>query len=202
MMTFNRDVLGIELIFLPDYIVNALKSKNITIQDIDNAFSIEMRKFLGKSDEVNYKIMPRTAEQLLKQKLSKLDIDDLIVYNDLFSYKVVECSKWNFLQYVTGKSVLAINPDEINNSLSALYDNNMSINISNTFDAIPGSDCLYLVLHKGFTNFVLNNDYKLRCDIFGAIVDKVVIRFGEDRLVNSSFFKDYIKLLRMKSVKL
>lgn len=44
-MNFNKErtALPVELIFIPDYIVSALKSKGISIQDLDNALKGELQ---------------------------------------------------------------------------------------------------------------------------------------------------------------
>lgn len=202
MMNFQPGTIpyGIELIFIPDYIVNALKSRDITMEDIDNAFEVQLRNFvMNKYDGVKSMDIPNKAGEILRNKLSKVDLDDLQIFNEMSVWKM---RKWNtsktFICTVLERPAFAVSDEVINNTLLSLYDNNMSISIDKLFSTYIGSNCLYVILHKGFTNFVIDNNLDLKFNVFSAIMDKVVSNFGEDRFTKSVVFRDYVELLRLK----
>lgn len=202
MMNFQSGTIpyGVELIFIPDYIVNALKSRDITIQDLDNAFEVQLRNFLeNKYHNVNAMDLPNKGGEILRNKLSKIDLDDLEIFNNMSVYKMRE---WNsdlsFISVILDKGIFTQSEEVVNKTLLSLYDNNMSISIDKLFSTYIGSNCVYVILHKGFTNFLIDKNLDLKFNVFSAIVDKVVSNFGEDRFTKSVMFRDYVELLKLK----
>jgi len=204
MMNFQSGTIpyGIELIFIPDYIVNALKSRDITIQDLDNAFEVQLRNFLMNKLQDQSIDVPNKAKDILTNKLSKIDLEDLEVFNEMNVYKigdpVMQSMRASFITKVLDKNILVQSDEVINKTLLSLYDNNMSISIDKLFSTYIGSNCIYVILHKGFTNFVIDNNLDLKFNVFSAIMDKVVSNFGEDRFVKSAVFRSYVQMLRLK----
>lgn len=194
-MTLNKEKVAtpIELIFIPEYIVNALKSRNVSLADLDSSFKIELHKFV--SDGYKLDIGTNNARQILDAKLSKLDIQDLAVYNNFrvlgFDINHTE----SFIESIVGSGDCSANDELRNKTVLGLYDNTLSRNIADYIYVSPGTDCLFVILRTGFSNYIVNKDNDSKIALLSNLVNSIVKYFGEDRLLASKVFNRYLKLV-------
>lgn len=203
-MNKERVYTPVELIYIPDYIVSALKSKGISIQDLDNALKGELNRYVSSRmiyhyDQLGERLTNSTCKQLLESKLSRVDIEDLMMFNDptvlrLNNQDTPGLQGRSFFDASFGHSVW-YKRENISNTLLTLYNNDMSSNNTKVFDTIPGSDALYVVLHKGFSNYLIDNDYSLRYKVFSSLVDNVLLNFGEGRYLASDLCRQYLRMI-------
>ena len=215
-MQLNNEViqstLPVELLFVPNYISSALKGRNSSIQEFEAVLKITMHRYAeGKplnSCLPNVKI----AKQYILSKLSKIDIEDIIILNNHAVLKLesdYKCEQSFFESlFSTGEAgdlILFNNTDSsrVYKTLETLYDNNMRILNNETivpFDVRVGTDCLLVILNSGFTNYIINNDSNTKLYLFGKLLNAVVKAFGEERAKASYIFRKYVELLKLVSV--
>lgn len=202
-MNKERVYLPVELIFIPDYIVSALKSKGISIQDLDNALKGELHRYISswsshKYDEKGDRLTTSTCKQLLESKLSRIDLEDLMLFNDPTVLRLqindAPLQGTSFFDVSFGHSIW-YKRENISNTLLTLYNNDMSSKNTKVFDTIPGTDALYVVLHKGFSNYLIDNDYSLQYKVFSSLVDNVLLNFGEGRFLASDICRQYLRMI-------
>lgn len=209
-MNMNKERIywPIEIIYIPDYIVSALKSKGISIQDIDNAFKGELNRSVtswstNKYDSNGNRITNSIVSQLLTSKLSRIDLEDLLVFNDA---SVLRLQGADTSAGFVGNSFLDMclpagiyyKRENISNTLLTMYNNDMSTKNTKVFDTIPGTDALYVVLHKGFSNYIIDNDYDLMYKVYSSLVDNVLLNFGEGRFLASPLCSQYLRMIWFK----
>lgn len=204
-MNFNKErtALPVELIFIPDYIVSALKSKGISIQDLDNALKGELHRYVNGLGTVHTdingdRLVNSNCKNILESKLSRVDIEDLLVFNDptILKLQNTEDSKFreiSFMMLAAGSGI-KYKQENVSNTLLTLYSNDMSSG-TKVIDTVIGTDALYVVLHKGFSNYLIDNDFELQYNIFSSLVDKVLISFGEGRYLSSPLSRQYLRMI-------
>lgn len=206
-MNTNKDkiILPVDVIFIPDYIINALNSRGITIADLHNAIALDIRdksRVMAGDKRMNEEdggFHPnQTGVELMESKLSKIDREDLQIWNDLsiLRFTTTQIDHYTFGAYLSG-NVGYFMPDQerTTKTLMSLYTNTMSIN-NKTFSTYPGSDCLFVILHSGFSNYIINKDNELRTKILKELVNEMVKHFGEERVTVSELFYLFIKLIK------
>lgn len=223
---FNNEIKAdrVELLFIPEYIVSALKSRGTSLVEFETLLRQPLRRYIDNANLLNTDGKNRTMMankfittdtinfiQYLKEKLSMVDIEDLLIYNNLYNLRFSN-SKYSdtFLAYIInegfGSAVWELNLNNNNcdtvkmhKTMETLYDNNMRIineNISLPFEFQQGTDCLFVVLKYGFTNYILDNDFDKRVFIFSKLFNKIVSSFGESRALRGDLVSIYLKLLK------
>lgn len=223
---FNNELTSdrVELIFIPEYIVSALKSRGTSLVEFETLLRQPLRRYIDIKNDLNMEgsnihninsrlITTDTTNfiKYLKEKLSMVDIEDLYIYNHAYNIKLVDNTySSTFLADVInagfGSAVWELNPNnsnydtkKIHKTLETLYNNNMRIineDISLPFDFQQGTDCLFVVLKYGFTNYILDNDIDKRVLIFSKFINKIVSSFGESRALGGQLIYNYLKLLK------
>lgn len=206
-MNTNADkiILPVEIMFIPDYIVNALNSRGVTMADFQNALAVDIRdrvRIMAGDKCMNEEsggFQPNlTGVQLLEAKLSKIDREDLIIWNrfDVLRFTTTGVEQRS-IGGSLGDKLGYFSPDQerITKTLMSLYTNSMSIN-NKTFSTYPGSDCLFVILHSSFSNYIINKDNELRTKILKELVNDMVKHFGEERFAVSELFYLFIKLIK------
>lgn len=204
MLTYNKDIkhLPIETIFIPEYIVNALKSRDTSLPSLEGVMKQELHNYVSSCCCANDTIIPTGNDSLtrltLEQKLSKVDILDLVIFND---YKVLGFSAENSVSFVSNvfcNNIISYDTDQIYKTLQSLYDNNMSNNNTMPFSIKLGTDCIFVILHNAFSNYIINKDAEFKIKIVKHLVNDAVKKFGEERVLKSKLFRSYVKLSNKK----
>lgn len=200
MLTYNKDIkhLPIETIFIPEYIVNALKSRDTSLPSLEGVMKQELHNYVTSSCCANDTIIPTGNDSLtrltLESKLSKVDILDLVIFND---YKVLGFSTENSVSFVSNvfcNNIISYDTDQIYKTLQSLYDNNMSNNNTMPFSIKLGTDCIFVILHNAFSNYIINKDAEFKIKVVKHLVNDAVKKFGEERVLKSKLFRSYVKL--------
>lgn len=223
---FNNEINNdrIELLFIPEYIVSALKSRGTSLVEFEAMLRQPLKRYLdyrnllnvdGRSrNELSTKLITSDTKnfiQYLKEKLSMVDIEDLLIYNNLLNLRFSN-SKYSdtFLAFIIkdgfGSAVWELAADnencdtvKVHKTMETLYNNNMRIineDVSLPFDFQVGTDCLFVVLKYGFTNYILDNDIDKKVYIFSKFINKIVSSFGESRALSDELIPTYLKLLK------
>lgn len=200
MLTYNKDIkhLPIETIFIPEYIVNALKSRDANLPGLEGVMKQELHNYVTicccPDNAAPLSSNDSPTRMFLENKLSKVDILDLVILND---YKVLGLSaeaSVSFISNVFSNNIVSYDSDNIMTTLQSLYDNNMSNNNTLPYSIKLGTDCMFVILHNSFSNFIINKDPELKIKIVKNLVNEAAKKFGEDRTVKSKLFRSYIKL--------
>jgi hypothetical protein len=171
----NKQNDGIEIVFIPDYVYKMLNYKNIelSIKDLNHAYDF------------------------LKDDINKQDIKDFLVCNRLLHENLTNCLNSVYLENITYNKQdeqdiinLFSNSDITNINMST--DNNRDKGI---WSLVPKDDFVFIVIHSGFTNYILHNNLvNFKRLFFKELIDYVYRYYGESKLVNSYFFNVLFKL--------
>ena len=207
----NRSTLPVELIFIPNYIVSALKSRKSSLVEFESNIKITLHRYVEGYPLDSHLPNVDIAKQYLTTKLSKIDVEDILILNSYKNLKLdgtgIERSYLETL-YSMGLDTTSVvvnnfTSDKVHKTLETLYDNNMRI-LDNEkiipFDVQVGTDCLLVILNSGFTNYIINNDSNLKLYIVSKLLNSVVEAFGEERAKASYIFRKYVELLKLVSV--
>lgn len=189
LMNLDRYQYGVEPIFIPDYIVSALQSRGVTLVELEGIIKEDVTRYMNGADNSGL------LETYLKSKLSIMDIKDLLIYNTYTLLKLTTDPQGTYNYITNSLRNIAYDDKEKLNTLQALY-NNMSNNDTNLYDFHLGADCIFVILHSGFSNYIINNTSSDVVEVFRKLVNKIVSSYGEARLVPSNFFKLYLNSLR------
>lgn len=197
---------NISVVFIPDFIVKTLKSRNMELIDLETSM------VTNKDNTISW----------LKNNLSKLDIKDWLSVNHMMCSKLlpkqknritgfgVESDSFSFcydLENNVRRSVNMTQDVENMEQLLSLYSNTdidiKSIILSNNHNELPytlvkGNDTVFVIISEGFMNFVVY-DIKLFKETFvSSLVDYCFNGLGELRTTRSALFMDYISLTLAK----
>ena len=204
-----NSVLPVELIFVPNYIVSALKSRNSNLADFESNIKIVLHRYVeGKPMDG---VLPNVsiAKQYILSKLSRIDIEDMVILNNRSVLRLDSNNNsdsfFETLCKLGDKPIMftGSETERVYKTIETLYDNTMRIldnEISLPFDIHIGTDCLIVILNSGFTNYIINNDSNTKLYIVGKLLNAVVKSFGEDRAKASYIFRKYLELLKLVSV--
>ena len=194
---------NLSVVFIPDYVVKTLKSKNMELIDLETSL-------ITNGSNTN---------SWLNNNLSKMDIKDWISVNRMLVSKLLPRQKLFGLSepmnYKNSRSFNSILETDIRNSvglvedvvnmneLLSLYSNeDIDINtiiLSNNHNELPyklvqGNDTVFVIISEGFMNFIVYDIKPFKETFVSSVVDYSFKSFGERRTVGSPMFMDYISL--------
>lgn len=216
----------IALIYIPDYIVNGLKSRGSSLVEFENILKKPLRRYVSyQLQEVDVKpVVPfgnianthaeitrdhEIVKEYLSKKLSKYDIEDLIIWNSNYNLKfsnstynnsifsVLYPANYSYLDPTTPE----YDRERVHKTLEALYENDNTMRITNNQDVLPfefhqGTDCLFVILKNGFSNYILDNNKDTKVFVYSKLLNALVKSFGEKRVINSFIVYDYLIMLK------
>jgi len=201
----------VSVVFIPDYIKKTMEARGLTLEMLD--------KHVGEySGYHNTMINLDNINKWFKNNMSSNDITDLVLANDIFTnnvlrihnllYKANNDKNIGTLRYLQDElpSLVGYNiKDTSYKEFISLYCNpNIDINsiiMSRTnseentvWSTVVTEHTIFIILHEGFTNFIVYNIKEFREVFTSSLVDSIFKMFGEDTVVNSSIFKSFIRL--------
>lgn len=204
---FNR-VNSVNVVAIPDYLITSLQANGVSLDYLDS--------MVGKLD--NYSD-PKVKELMdnLRDKLSLNDIADLAVTNEILNekifkvsdivYKDMDSRRTGTEDFVKDLAYLAMEKglieDARKNVISLYCEKDIETDtiilskdkseIDKICSFVQTDDTLFVVVHSGFTNFlVYGGEFKKLISKY--IIDKLFLGYGEDRTVKSNVFKSFLRL--------
>lgn len=187
---------NISLVFIPDYLVPTFKSVGLSLENIDQVFNRS-----GNNDD---KLKIKT----ILERISKRDITDLSIANKLCNGHFLGAYNTRYSSTDTVSKFIDSLQDELGQWINKddqefkdfinYYSDNSNImsgdNVTLTFDLVTHSNTLFVVLHKGFTNFISYNNLEFIEQFNNLLFKHLLINFGENVVYNNSFlFKSFLK---------
>ena len=169
----NNNINDTSIVFIPNYIVAALKANGITLSDLESLAmnNVEISSTLGK--------------------LSKYDLLDLYVANDRLFKDIIGVPNdngqvTNYINYELYSYVLDSHDLNSNKAYTDIIRNLstgtsilMSDNNNEQFTFETGEHTLFVILHTGFSDLRVGNDNEKREAFTRELLDKVYKAYGE-----------------------
>jgi hypothetical protein len=201
----NRVTGGCDILFMPEYMYKALLANKISLTDIDALYHNGIEDAITSNDAFN------KLNALLDKAFSKEDKLDLRAIND-FLYKHIVYYKASTKDIAsdtttTFKNYLDKGEDEHNRVINFIntYTDSSSIIVSddtvtNTMDIIVSDNMVFVILRKGFTNYISRSDKNIRIFLLHNILN-TLFKYKTDSVVfRSMLFKTYLKLSTLPNI--
>lgn len=198
----HPDNIDIPVIGIPDYVLNALRSRNLSIQTIIDTASIDTVSFDYSVTSKNYLYH---FIKTLKDIISKYDLIDTIVLNNLLytNYGLKSCL---FKETISILSFTERESSESRERLISLYYNTdykvepLFHGFSNEessnkpFKLIEVNDVYFIIPDKGFTNHVLNSKSGFDKELLNYLFVKTLNKLTEQNAVKTNIFHNLINV--------
>lgn len=182
----------ISVVFMPDYLIPTLKNAGLGFSELNQLMS---NKDLYDNNEVVRKVA---------KMVSKNDLQDLVGINKLlssyfFGEKYLGSSPVNnfinTLKYETNN--YADDENGYKDLINFYYDSTIIMSGDSdikTFEFNTQSNTLFIVLHKGFTNFISLNNLEFVSKFNNLMFKHLLVNFGESTVYeNTDLFKTFLK---------
>lgn len=210
------------VVFIPDYLVTTLETKGKSLRDIDSIVGKIGTSELIYTRDVTSRTLENENIRVLNEwfikNMSKMDILDLITANDIFFENILDIRRVRYknendrhigtfnyvynalpeaLHYnLDSKQKLDLishyqNKDVDLNTIIMSRDTNTD---SVVWSMVVTENTLFIVMHPGFSNFIVYNNLKFKEYFVTRLVDCLFKMFGEDAVVNHRIFKSFIRL--------
>jgi len=196
----------VDMVFIPDYILTTLQANKITLSSIDSL----ARSYSETKDS---RIVDGFKDSL-SNKLSISDLTDIlttnnIVYKALFNMNKyrLDGSTTDFLFNACDYAIMDKSSYKWNLNKEELEVLNIFISDTKEIDSIIVSgdkneiystvitdNTIFVVLHEGFGNILIRNDYD-KSDILKGLIDYTIKSFSYERIKNTLMFKQFIRLV-------
>jgi len=198
---FNKkEYSGKNVIFLPNYIVSALKAHNMTLSDFENIMIYSVDK-------------PELIKTLL-DKMSKYDLMDFYVSNMVLNNALFgEDSHGSFHDAIKWEIPAIIEKELHVNRLKTTPYNEMRERYKDVINNLSDSKCilmssnnenepftfetseqtLFVILHNGFTDLTVKGNRTVLHDFMRVLVNKMFNVFGDEHTMSHSLYKAYLK---------
>lgn len=192
-MDKHNKVKNVSIVFIPDYLVKTLESRNITLDILD--------KYISNFDINNINVI----NKILTDNIAIYDLHDLIDFNIMLNNKLLNSSNNN---YVTNDLLLhsnyIITDANTNHDLIELYHDpkidvrsiivsRNNIALDTVCNMAHTDNTVFIILRNGFTNFMIYNIKGFKEIFLANVVDFIHKVYGEDVLNNSTIFNTYIR---------
>lgn len=179
------------LLFIPEYVLLSLDARGLDF----NKFSSEVDKIVvDKTVNTEGVVL-----DLLRSKLSKYDVEDVIASNVIAKNHlgIEEVMIKNFIKYdrvITNLVDKNVNLREIIMSSAT----NASINVP--FRFMGSETTVFVVLQNGFLNFITYNIVEFKTWFLNILINYLVKVCGEKELLSSNVFADFNKLVYRNTI--
>jgi len=206
----------VNIVGVPDYIVTALKSNNLTLQELDSIAdsATTYEKAIRHYNDPRSKSMNK-VQDMITAKLSVSDISDWITGHRIITEKLFvtyndhypRYNEVNLSNFFTNLEFHHTAPYDLIASSRILYDlyndteykTNTNLVFLNNEDKakqqicsfVAGPNTLFVILHKGFTNLMTSDKSKHLLRVH--ILNQVYTKFGETRSNNSNIVTAFLK---------
>lgn len=196
----------IGVIFIPDYVLLALEANKVSLKDIDSGI---LYSHDGDFANDKFKLL---ADNL--KNVSATDLEDIININNILlrvllntGYGVLDSNINTLINVVSDLQYDKENTYEIDAKkkydLLNIYFNKdipnddilMSEDKNKVFTSVATDNNLFIVLHDGFTNFIVNNDRDVKKKFLNRLMDYMFTKLEKRRVYNSKIFSKFIATL-------
>lgn len=189
----------ISIAMIPDYLAKTLPAVGITFEQLDKLTSVEKAyenkdllntMFLDKVSRtdiqdlilanimLNDHILPSRDGIYLDKGLNKYIVDDLKYAADLYTTYTIN----DFITSYSSKDV------DINTIIVSEDDNHKQV-----FEFRITDNTVFVILHSGFTNFLVYNSNEFKVYFLNKLMDCVFNAFGEETVYQTALFKCFIR---------
>jgi hypothetical protein len=205
-MEHNMSIKPFSIVMMPDYLSNTtLPAAGITLEVLDKSVG----NFTTGEGRDRYPYL----NKVFSEKISTNDISDLLAANKLLtSYLLPQVDKMEYRGELSGVGSYIV--DELKyatsiynnidvNDFIRLYSNpkiDLNTIIMNgdndhkgIFEFQVTDNTVFIILHSGFTNFILFNISSFKPYFLNRLMSCLVNAFGEETVLNSNFLKSYIR---------
>lgn len=207
-LNINND--DVKVVFIADYTLKSFNANGITIDDLARY----------NNDIAENKIPESFGNKILS--MSKYDVGDYIVANielpmHLFSIYEYDTPLLDFFYgYAYGSKIKDINTffkseervEHLNKLLNDLKYTNSNVFIDDnkrcihdTFSLEIRENTIFVILHNGFSDFIVNSDTSELGLFVKMLVGKMFEVFGEKATLRHSFYSYYVKNIMNNNVK-
>lgn len=187
-MITTPDINNIEILCLPDYLVNTLHSRNMNVGNI-----------VGTLDK--YAITNMSTDNffnIYKDKLSKQDMEDALCINQLMKQDFgIETKVLDYPDLAvyskTINDIIAINKDDKVNLNEIIMRSNKASNTDVPFYFRSGNFSILVVLEKGFFNYKTNNVVGFDFYFLNILFCYMLKMFGSKRTYQHPLFSSFNK---------
>lgn len=192
-MVKTPDINNIEILCLPDYIVNTLHSRNINVGKIINTLDIYSNTKLSTDNFFN----------VFKDKLSKQDMEDALCVNQLmkqdFDIDVKMLDYPDLGVYAkTINAIIAINKSDEVNLNEIIMRSVKASDINVPFYFRSGNFSILVVLEKGFFNYKTNNVIGFDFYFLDILICYMLKMFGGNTTYKHPLFSAFNKKVFVK----
>lgn len=205
-----------QIVALPDYIVKTFAALGVTLSDLDDMFRLYVNQDnVDPSGRRTAWMLENKLLEWFESKLSRNDISDIMVANGLiselltiknryadnvssFTTDTLWCIKRRGYEYddsyrdfINFYSDSTLNLAEI-----VLVDEN---NAGKIVDTVVTETTLFVILHRGFTNFKVYTDLSFKKKFASFMLNLVFRSYGEEATVCSGFFRDYVTMIMLNT---
>lgn len=189
---------NLSVVFLPDYLIPTFKAVGLGLSEIDQLFN---------NNEESYEARNQKVKTIL-ENISKKDISDLSIANSLMDqyflgrnndgYRARDINR-NFVDRLTDELGLWYYNDskEFNDFVNYYADGTIIMSgdsVDKTYEFVTHSNTLFIVLHRGFTNFITCNNLEFIEHFNNLLLKHLLVNFGEEVVYNNEFlFKSLLK---------
>lgn len=206
------------VVLIPDYLVSTLKRAGIPLQDLDTKLWNSGGHALFEQEKKQICNMEEHIIKIMQEKLSGNDIRDLchatrvLLHKQILNtdratsaiHKIVGVANFidNLPTYVTINNISDVPQStmEYNNFLQHYCDKTINTNEiimsddhNSIFEYAEYQHTLFIIMKKGFTNFIYESDNNFRKLFISRLVTKLY-GLGEDIATSNVVFNSFIRL--------
>lgn len=179
------------ILFIPDYVLASL-----------NARGLDFVKFSSEVDKlvVNKEVNTEGALlDLLRSKLSKYDVEDVIASN-VIAKNHLGLEEVIIKSFINYERVITNLVDKDVNLKNIIVSSTTNTGIDVPFRFMGSETTVFVVLQNGFLNFITYNIVEFKTWFLNILVNYLVKVCGEKELFSSNIFADFNKLTYRNTV--
>jgi len=185
----NEKMYNKGVVFIPKYIVDALNNSGLTLDMLDRKFNsinkgnkiINIDELIGDLSNYDFKTWVNLDSYLTYKLFKNIDFR-----------KQDNLSKTIFWSFIPDNNRLS----EVE-TLNLFYSKNLNLLLSNvnnekTYSLEVTDNNIFVVVHSGFTDMVIDNDLKGKKEFLTNLMNKMFDFYGEEEMLQNVFFKSFI----------
>lgn len=199
------------IVALPDYVVTTFKSLGVSLSDLDDMLRLYYEHDVEDNNGSKMRwILESKLLDWFEEKLSKNDVSDIMTANEMVSEllsvsnirsdtmsQFMQDSLWSLKKRgydyeSTRRDFISFYADHSINTDNYVLDDDNNVKI---VDTVITETTVFVILHRGFTNFKVYNDLSFKKKFSSFMLNLVFKAYGEEAVVYSDFFSDYVMFI-------
>lgn len=204
-----------QVVALPDYVVKTLSSLGVSLGNLDDMLRLYVNNdnTLPNGNRAAW-VTEHKLIDWFAEKLSKNDISDILVANGIVGDLLASKNMYNAnICSFTANDLWELKTrgyaydDNYRNFVSFYADEKINIsdivlddenNVCSIVKTVVTETTVFVILQRGFTNFIAYPDLTFKEKFFSRILNLVFRSYGEEATMLCSLYHNYINMLMLK----